>query len=68
MVDFGTMLVGFGSLALGALGVRYAYYVARMSEQADAIGSTTPMSEVEPAECKVIATQLGFGVLGLSAP
>ncbi|ODR83424.1 hypothetical protein BG842_18590 [Haladaptatus sp. W1] len=64
MADFGTMLVGVGSLALGALGVRYGYQIARFSEQADAIGSTTPMGEVEPAGWKVIVTQLGFGLLG----
>lgn len=64
MVDFGTMLVGFGAITLGALGTRFGYYFARMSEQADAIGSTTPVSEVEPADWKVVTTRLGFGVLG----
>lgn len=64
MVDFGRMLLGFGLLTFGALGARYGYQLSRIGERLDAIGSTTPMYEVEPTNWNVVLTQLAFGILG----
>ncbi len=51
---FGAFLLGSG--ALFAL---YPYRLARFSEQLDAIGSTTRLSEVEPAGWKVSLNRIG---------
>jgi len=42
----------------GGLSYRYAYELSRISEQLDAIGSTTRASEVEPAGWNVALTKL----------
>ncbi|QLH85111.1 hypothetical protein HZS54_25945 [Halosimplex pelagicum] len=62
------MFLGFLFAVFGGLGVRYARPLARFNEQMDAIGSTTPASEVEPAEWNVTFTKLlsaCFLLLGL---
>ncbi|QSG07415.1 hypothetical protein [Halapricum desulfuricans] len=41
----------------GAVGFRYARPIARLNEEIDAIGSKTDLSEVEPAEWKVLLTK-----------
>ena len=55
---FGLLLVGFG-----ALGVFRGRALARFNEQVDAIGSTTPASEVEPAEWNVALTKIVSAVV-----
>ncbi|MFW5939707.1 MAG: hypothetical protein ACOCSD_04145 [Halolamina sp.] len=50
---FGLLAVGIG----GAL-YRFARPLARFNEQIDAIGSTTPTEEVEPAVWKVVLYRL----------
>lgn len=47
-------------LVFGCLfGFRFAYELARLSEQLDAIGSTTPWDEIEPAGWKVFLYRVG---------
>jgi hypothetical protein len=46
-------------VVFGAVGAKFARGVARFNEQLDAIGSTTPASEVEPAGWNVALTRLG---------
>lgn len=50
---------------LGIVGFRYAYGLTRLSEQLDAIGSTTSSSDVEPAGWNVALTRIGSVVIGL---
>ncbi len=64
MADFARILLSLAGIAVGAVGYRYAYQLSRFGEQLDAIGSTTPMEEVEPANWKVLMTQLCFIGLG----
>ncbi|WP_229110596.1 hypothetical protein [Halapricum desulfuricans] len=62
-IFFGLILAGWGVIEF-----RYARPLARFEEQLDAIGSTTPVSEVEPAEWKVALTKLVgvvFALVGL---
>lgn len=62
----GLLFWGVLLLVFGAFSVRFARPLSRFSEQADAIGSTTPASEVEPAEWKVFLTKLsGMVFVGL---
>ncbi|MDS0259644.1 hypothetical protein NDI56_09595 [Haloarcula sp. S1CR25-12] len=58
--------LAFGPLLAigGALSYRYAYQITRISEQLDAIGSTTRASEVEPAEWNVAVTKV-LGAAGV---
>jgi len=49
----GLLLVGFGTV-----GVLRGRALTRFNEQVDAIGSTTPASEVEPAEWNVALTKI----------
>lgn len=44
---------------------RFAYGLSRFGEQMDAIGSTTPASEVEPADWNVMLTKLGGAAVAL---
>ncbi|WP_436906717.1 hypothetical protein [Halosimplex marinum] len=60
---FGSTLVGLVVVAVGAVMVRYAYGISRFSEQLDAIGSTTPAHEVEPAAWNVALTKIGGGLV-----
>ena len=55
----------FGLLALvgGPLMYYYAEGLTRFSEQLDAIGSTRPMEEVEPAGWNVLLTRLVGAVI-----
>jgi hypothetical protein len=46
-------------LLVGGPHIVYARPIARFGEQIDAIGSTTPASEVEPAVWKVWLTKAG---------
>ncbi|WP_227355223.1 hypothetical protein [Haladaptatus salinisoli] len=39
---------------------RDAYHLSRFGEQLDAIGSTTPVDEVEPANRRVVLAQFCF--------
>ncbi len=61
----GRAFVGVLFLVLGAVSARYAYGVARLGEQIDAIGSTTPASTVEPTGWNVALTRIGGVVLAL---
>jgi len=65
----GGAVLGFIVLVFGAGSAYFARPVARISEQIDAIGSTTPASEVEPAEWNVVLTRIVgilFAVLGVA--
>lgn len=57
MVNFEFLAVGLLLLAVGALLYRYAYHIAFFGEVLDAIGSTRPTSEVEPAGWNVRFTK-----------
>jgi len=52
-VSQGLLLYGLLVVAVGGGLYRVARPLARFSEQLDAIGSTTPADEVEPADWKV---------------
>jgi hypothetical protein len=54
------MLVG------GGLGFRFAYRLSQFEERIDAIGSTTPWHEVEPADWKVLLNRLVFAGLAVA--
>lgn len=60
--------VFFGSLALigGPLLYYYAEGLTRFSEQLDAIGSTRPMEEVEPAGWNVMLTRIVGAVVAFA--
>ncbi len=49
----------------GGLGFRFAYALSQFEERIDAIGSTTPWHEVEPADWKVILNRIVFGGIAL---
>lgn len=56
---------GFGLVLLvaGLASYRRPYYLTLLGEQIDAIGSTTPVSEVEPSDWNVFLTKvIGGGV------
>jgi hypothetical protein len=57
--DGGNVFFGLVLVVFGAVGAKFARGVARFNEQLDAIGSTTPASEVEPAGWNVALTRLG---------
>ncbi|WP_135365496.1 hypothetical protein [Halosimplex halophilum] len=59
---FASTLLGLIVIGVGAVMVRYAYGISRFSEQLDAIGSTTPAHEVEPAAWNVALTKIGGGL------
>jgi hypothetical protein len=50
----------------GGLGFRFAYAVSQFEERVDAIGSTTPWHEVEPADWKVLLNRIVFGGLAIA--
>ncbi|WP_336359589.1 hypothetical protein [Haladaptatus sp. ZSTT2] len=50
--------VGIFFLLGGFLAARWPYRFARFSERIDAIGSTTPRDQVEPAEWNVLLTRV----------
>lgn len=54
------------AVLVGGLGFRYAYRIAQIEERIDAIGSTTPWEEVEPAGWKVFLNKLLFGAAGVA--
>lgn len=58
----GLVMAGGTLAALGVVGAVRARSVARLNEQLDAIGSTTPAGAVEAADWKVLLTRVG-GVL-----
>lgn len=60
--DPGGLLLGPIIALVGGGMYRFAYGLSRAQEQLDAIGSTTPSSEVEPADWNVMLTKL-VGVL-----
>lgn len=49
----------------GGLGFRFAYALSQFEERIDAIGSTTPWHEVEPADWKVFLNRIIFGGIAL---
>lgn len=57
----GAIFLSLVMMAGGALGFRYAYAVSQFEERVDAIGSTTPWHEVEPAAWKVVLNRIIFG-------
>lgn len=61
----GQAFLGFFLVVIGAVGFRYARGITRFGEQLDAIGSTTPMSEVEAADWNVTLTKIGSAVVVL---
>ncbi|MFC7131720.1 MULTISPECIES: hypothetical protein [Salinibaculum] len=61
----GAVLVGLFCLVFGGVGTVYPRPVARLGEQLDAIGSTTPLHEVEPAEWNVLLTRVVSVILAL---
>jgi hypothetical protein len=65
MVDAGAVVLGLLLVGIGVAGIRYAYWLSRVSERIDAIGSTTPWHEVEPAGWRVAVTRAMFAGLGL---
>lgn len=60
-----TVLGGLISVVCGAVAAFFPRRLARLSERLDAIGSTTPWDEVEPAGWKVTVTRL-LGLLLLA--
>jgi len=52
------LVTGAALLLCGLFGATFAYAIALLSEQFDAIGSTTPTEAVEPAAWKVRLTRL----------
>lgn len=64
MVDLGGIFAGLTVIGVGALGVYRAYWLARLSERLDSIGSRTPWEDVEPAVWKVWVTRLLFAFVG----
>lgn len=58
MPNFDMVLDGLLIAGGGALGVKYAYHIARFSEQIDSIGSKTAWDAVEPAGWKVGMTRV----------
>lgn len=69
MIEVGKTLFGLVLLVGGVFAYRYAYELSRLSERLDSIGSTTSWDEVEPANGRVLLSQLtgvivaGVGVL-----
>ncbi len=60
----GGTLIGLFALGVGLLLTLKAYEVSRFQERLDAIGSTTPWHEVEPAGWRVTLTRaIGVGIL-----
>ena len=52
-------------ILLGSVITSFAYPLTRFNEQVDAIGSTTPAEEVEPAMWNVMLTRLlGIALAG----
>jgi hypothetical protein len=58
--------LGVGVFLLGAGSYRYAYRVTLYGEQIDAVGSTTPVESVEPADWNVFFTK-AVGILSMLA-
>lgn len=50
-------------IVFGAVGFRFAYTLSQFEERIDAIGSTTPWHEVEPADWKVMLNRIIFAAL-----
>jgi hypothetical protein len=65
MVEIGALLFGLALAGIGLTGVRHARWISRLSEQIDAIGSTTTWDEVEPAAWKVSLNRVLFGFVAL---
>jgi hypothetical protein len=61
----GGLLLGPVVALVGGGMYRFAYGVSRVNEQLDAIGSTTPSSEVEPAEWRVMLTKFVGAMVAL---
>lgn len=59
----GVLPLGVMLLLLGAPGTLYPYKLTRLGEQLDAIGSTTPAREVEPARWNVLITRIVSGAM-----
>lgn len=51
------IIFGFAFLVVGLASFRRPYYLSLLGEQLAAIGSRTPVSEVEPADWKVFLTR-----------
>jgi hypothetical protein len=63
--DSEAAFLGLLLLIFGGIGTAFPRGVARFGEQIDAIGSTTPADEVEPAEWNVVLTRISSAVLAL---
>ena len=61
------LLLGGSVFAFAVLSALFPYRVARLGELKDAIGSTTPFSDVEPATWKVLLTRLSGVVVAVLA-
>jgi hypothetical protein len=59
------VVVGAFLLAVGVVGVKYSYRLSRLDEQLDAVGSTTSLSDVEPAAWKVLGTKAVAALVGV---
>ncbi|WP_338729171.1 hypothetical protein [Haladaptatus sp. DJG-WS-42] len=56
--------VGIFLLLAGLPAALWPYRLARLGEQVDAIGSTTPLAGVEPADWNVLLTRvIGVGMI-----
>ena len=64
MVEPVRTVFGLSLVAIGILMYRHPYYLSRLGEQLDAIGSRTRVSEVEPAGWNVFLTKvIGGGIV-----
>ena len=59
----GVLPLGVMLLLLGAPGTLCPYKLTRLGEHLDAIGSTTPVREVEPARWNVLITRIVSGAM-----
>lgn len=65
MANLPQVIFGLALLVVGLASYRRSYHLSLLGEQLDAIGSRTPVSEVEPADWKVFLTKVVGGGVAL---